>query len=126
MPPNFAGPCHRARHRARAGVEQSHPAVVLDQVHVAASGLALHDPYAFGHQLRLAAGQPRRQAGLGVERTRQTLVRCRALGGHHPELAGERDRVGICVVGVDQTVAHGQQVEALDHHRIACGRDPAQ
>ena len=45
----------RSRHRARARVEQRHAAVVLDQVDVAAAGLALHEPHALGDEAGLAA-----------------------------------------------------------------------
>ena len=61
MPPSFAPALATARVIVRApGVEQRHAVLVLDQVHVAAAGLPLHDPHALGDQLGLAAPGGRR------------------------------------------------------------------
>ena len=116
IPPSFA-PARgdRAHHRARAGVEHRHAALVLDQVHVAAARLALHDPHALGDQLRARrarerAGQPR----LGVERAGHPLFGGRVLRRQHADLARERHRVGERVVALDQPVAHGQQVDSFE------------
>ncbi len=71
-----AGARHRARHRAGAGVEQGHAAVLLEQVDVAAGGLALHDPHALGDELGLA-----RRAGRPVSRVlalKAPIMRCSA------------------------------------------------
>ena len=66
---------------------------------------------------------PSVSARLDVERAHHALLGGRAQRRHHPELARHRHRVGERVVGVDQPVAHRQDVDALELHPVPGGRD---
>ncbi len=106
----------RGCHRRDPRVEHRHPAVVLDQVDVHHLGreAAADEPDAVGDPLGLGAVDPAAELRARVGELGQARLAGRARRRQEPELPGDVAAVEIGVVVLDQPVADGQHVAALD------------